>query len=173
MGPGDLSVLKSALDSHRGGEQTDWSSDSDVLLCWACHPPTSFPGGDMSSCLLLRASRGQPHRQKARVGVSQNHRGLELGHWGVAMEVATGLSLGLPPFSWVPLGQACPLPVVPPDKVAFDKHTGGSHCVRRRPLWPAESVFVLPGWGLGTPPLGFGEEVSRDKAEDLSPGSAV
>lgn len=34
MGPRDVFVLKTALDSHGGRGQTDLSSNSDVPHCW-------------------------------------------------------------------------------------------------------------------------------------------
>lgn len=69
--------------------------------------------------------------------------------------MAAGLSSEWPPFTWVILGQACPLPVVPPDKVAFDKY-GGGWCAGCSHLWSADSVFAFRTWELGRLPLGLG-----------------
>lgn len=65
------------------------------------------------------------------------------GTLGIGMEVAASLSLELPPFSWVILGQACPLPVAPSDKVAFDKHRGGRCCAGAGPTCGLQSQCLL------------------------------
>lgn len=68
---------------------------------------------------------------------------------GARVAMAASLSLEPPPFAGVILGQACPLPVVPPDKVAFDKHGGGACCAGHSRLWSAESMFAFGGGSRG------------------------
>lgn len=69
--------------------------------------------------------------------------------------MAASLSFESPPFSWVTLGQARPLPGAPPDKVAFGGRREAVALRGRSHLRPAESV-PRRGWELGGLCLGLG-----------------
>lgn len=72
MGPEEAPVLRVALDSHGDRGQMDLSLNADVFYHWDPDRLCPFPGGDISSCLFLRAARGQAHGQRVGWGI-QNH----------------------------------------------------------------------------------------------------
>lgn len=140
------------LDRHTGAEADGLIFR--LVAAGTLRPPHPFPGRGVSSGLFLRAARGQPRAQRVQVGTSQHHRRLELGTLGLAMQVAASLRLGrLPPLghSWLSL----PLPVAPPDKVAFDKRRGGSCCAGAVPLVVCRISVCPSEVGAGEANLGL------------------